>query len=441
MFQKVFLTAVTLLLLQMGGKAQEQADTAAARRWVNAHRKSIAGITGDYQAGSMAFLQKAAGTQRVIGLGEGTHGSSEFQQARVNIIRYLVTEKGFNIICFENSYGWSKALNDYILHGRGEPDSLMRHCLLGIWQTREVKSLLQWMRQYNQQHSRKVLFAGMDFSETSQTAAQIRELTAPLQDTLLQRLSIALLQYSQYQDEVYRSFNMPGEINRQQWLDNGLAAYETVTAIRNILDSKADNYRQQLGTAAWQALQASTLNSALAFYGIYRPVKQQQEASRDSGMAVMVTRLAQQDPGNKIIVWAHNAHIARKSLIDDSNGGGMGAFLQRHFGKDYACIGTGTAGGTVGVIREQFVNPSCQLYSTVLPQAAPGSWEALLAGVPAEQFYLPLHTGTGPVLQFPQRLAGYNEEKAPGYYVTADPRELYDGFLFFRQTSATRSLP
>lgn len=47
----------------------------------------------------------------IIGLGEGTHGTAEFNQVRAAISQKLIEERGFQYICFENNYGETFVFN------------------------------------------------------------------------------------------------------------------------------------------------------------------------------------------------------------------------------------------------------------------------------------------------------------------------------------------
>ena len=51
---------------------------------------------------SITPLVKEMGTKKIVGLGEGTHGTAEFYKLRYYITRILIEEYGFNHVAFEN---------------------------------------------------------------------------------------------------------------------------------------------------------------------------------------------------------------------------------------------------------------------------------------------------------------------------------------------------
>ena len=89
---------------------------------------------------------------RVVGLGEATHGSHEFFAMKHRVFRYLVEEKGFRSFALEGSWSSGLRLNDYVLHGKGDPRRIMREEFQDIyswWNNTDYLNLLTWMRSYN----------------------------------------------------------------------------------------------------------------------------------------------------------------------------------------------------------------------------------------------------------------------------------------------------
>jgi erythromycin esterase len=66
---------------------------------------------------------------------------------------------------------------------------------------------------------------------------------------------------------------------------------------------------------------------------------------RDRCMAENVAWIQKQNPDAKIVLWAHNYHVAKHE-------GAMGWHLERKFGDDYVAIGFATARGTYQAIAQ-----------------------------------------------------------------------------------------
>ena len=61
--------------------------------------------------------------------------------------------------------------------------------------------------------------------------------------------------------------------------------------------------------------------------------------TRDASMAENVAWILRQNPGAKLVLWAHNEHISRRD-------GAMGYHLARMFGSDYLPVGFATRQGS-----------------------------------------------------------------------------------------------
>ena len=51
----------------------------------------------------------------VVGLGEEHHTSDGFYRAKVALIKYLIAEKGFRALAFEESWNSTELINNYLL--------------------------------------------------------------------------------------------------------------------------------------------------------------------------------------------------------------------------------------------------------------------------------------------------------------------------------------
>lgn len=377
------------------------------------------------------------GAYRVVALGEGTHGTSEFQTLRAYITRYLVEKKGFTTVCLENSFGWCAVLDRYIQTGEGNLDTLMKENLLGMWQNAEMKALLQWMKDFNSRHTNKVHLAGMDYSAVAANGSIIKQITDRIGDRQIDSLAGKLVVHCNYMDEAYADLNNGGKkFAVKEILQNGVKAYETALA----LDSALQKTTQKSVAADTLGLLATAVyHTQLAFGSIYKPVKQKTQTSRDEIMAQVVKRLAENNPGAGVIVWAHNAHVARGRIFDDSNGGGTGAFLEAYFPGRYFVAATGTAGGSFCATNDRFIVNTSRFTSYSLPAAPDSSWEHAMAAQQNRCLYFDLTNKSKALPELPLRFLGYGQ--AGNYdFVNVQLNNLFDGFFFVRTTRGTTML-
>lgn len=126
---------------------------------------------------------------RVVCMGESTHGTHEFFTMRHRVFKYLVERHGFTTFFLEADYGSCLSANRYI---HGEYDDIheaIRNIRLWPWITEEMMELLNWMRDYNMQHSNQLSFLGGDvqfFSDAQRELDMIiRKYDPSLIDTTL----------------------------------------------------------------------------------------------------------------------------------------------------------------------------------------------------------------------------------------------------------------
>ena len=113
----------------------------------------------------LEFLDEIADKQ-IIGLGEATHGTKEFFNAKYRVFKYLVEKHGYKVIGFEADWGESLLINKAVLNGNpSEIEPLMKDKMLfWIWKTQEIKNLLVWMCEYNKGKAddEKIHYLGID---------------------------------------------------------------------------------------------------------------------------------------------------------------------------------------------------------------------------------------------------------------------------------------
>ncbi len=60
-------------------------------------------LTKSYTKADYVFLSTAIGSSQVVALGESIHVTREMPRVRLQIVRYLQEQMGFNVIAFEGS--------------------------------------------------------------------------------------------------------------------------------------------------------------------------------------------------------------------------------------------------------------------------------------------------------------------------------------------------
>jgi hypothetical protein len=78
------------------------------------------------------------------------------------MIEFLVEEMDFTVFAIEATFAGALELNDYVLTGDGDPQRALASLIYPAWNTEEVLALVNWMREYNATHEKKVKFYGFD---------------------------------------------------------------------------------------------------------------------------------------------------------------------------------------------------------------------------------------------------------------------------------------
>lgn len=115
-------------------------------------------------------LMDFIGDANLVLLGEASHGTHEFYQARAQITNRLLREKGFLAVAVEADWPDAYRVNRYV---RGlNDDTNGQEALSGfkrfptwMWRNRDVLEFVEWLRGYNQslpEEGRHVGFYGLD---------------------------------------------------------------------------------------------------------------------------------------------------------------------------------------------------------------------------------------------------------------------------------------
>ncbi len=368
-------------------------------------------------------------TKQIVGLGEGTHGTAEFYQLRYYISRILIEEKGFNHVAFENDATEMWLLNQQ-LNSTADVTMLMKKYMMGIWQNKETKQLLDWIKAYNQSHQRKVSVHGIDYP--------VQKPDIEMLTLLFKKAGISTF------DNALLSLSAAANLQDENWFGTNQKDFKTDWKGLNKLCGKAyvtaDSIQQQINHMDMAPeikadLQLALTNLKQGFEPFYPKAKY---VPRDSLMAHN-TSLIIKRKDDKVIIWAHDAHLGKKEVYNNSVGG-TGKYLLKLFPNNYFVLGTGTAIGQFGATTDaRAVNTSVMLpYALEVP--IKDSWEALLSTSPKTSHYFFTDAFSTTPLVKPQRFVGYGTKSGVSLYDKVNLAELYDAFLFIKETNAPTRL-
>jgi erythromycin esterase-like protein len=166
-------------------------------------------------------------------------------------------------------------------------------------------------------------------------------------------------------------------------------------------------------------------------------------ASRDQSMAENVRWILEQNPNAKIVLWAHNGHVATQSPYKP-----MGAFLREMYGSQMVVLGFSFNRGSFQAIGQANGRFTALQQHTVGPAVA-GSFDAMLATAHVPTFALDLrHPPAGAVATWADAVqstrwigAVFNSSMPEMYIGSMAPRRTFDAILFVDSTTAAHGLP
>lgn len=274
----------------------------------------------------LSFLKDLIKNKSVIALGEATHGSKEFFTMKHRLVRYLVEEAGYRVFIIEANQPECIRINDYVMHGKGSPEEALFNIYFWTWNTNEVLKMIKWMRSYNEGKADKdkVRFYGCDMQYTIAAAGFI------MRD--LDSLQIDYSHYKNLLDSLSsKSFRHLSRKNTSELK----AMYNQAVELFRYSDKYKTEFIEK-SDAKYFMQHHQYLNILLQAMTKYTS---EDGNFRDSCMAVNTKWISDYEQTDKIIVWAHNAHISKTKAYTTAEGYQMGYRLNKLFPDKYYVIG------------------------------------------------------------------------------------------------------
>lgn len=380
-------------------------------------------------------LRALIGPARVVALGEATHGTREFLRMKHRLFRALVAE-GFSVFALEAGQVEARAVNDYVLHGTGTARGALGGLGVWVWETEEILELIEWMRAWNADPARtpRLQFVGFDMQSPIASLKAVRrylEIVAPGEAAAwVQPIEVlahesgsagfAALSGERQAEVVATVDSIVGRFDRLR------RAWESATSPAAYAVARQDARILQQAT---QQFASGTLSAA----GSER---------RDRAMAENIQWLREHlDPGARMVVSAHNLHIADLA-------GRMGRPLRAALGDDWRTIGFELGEGTFQALhaRTDGARPNIEAIRLSTPRDGQASAAFLRAGPGVYALDLRTLPAFGPAAEWfrsPQivREVGYTFHSEATLTTAQSLAARYDALLFVARTTRARQLP
>ncbi|MGY0693958.1 erythromycin esterase family protein [Virgibacillus sp. FSP13] len=245
------------------------------------------------------FLKPMLQNKRFIFLGESSHCVKQYSVTKVNLIKYLHEELGFNIIAFESEMG-DCSTGDY-RSPKIDAKRFMKGSVGRAWHNESNLELFRYIK--SKEHSSSLHFTGVDVQQSKE-----KHFSAFLQNHLPSPLKE---RYVEWDEHVTEMLFKEGIIQRLR-LRQEAKKLENMgrELIRQI---KTQNFPNEL----LAKIIGQTLDNRLTYFkasmekGFSKLFK-----LRDELMAKNLEFLAKEIyPNEKFIIWAHNMHIKKESSV------------------------------------------------------------------------------------------------------------------------------
>lgn len=421
--------------------------TPAEIRWLTRHSAALRtflppppGAANPPDDRDLALFDSIVGGARVVGLGESTHGTSEFFEMKHRLVEHLVRTQGFDLFAVEANQLAVERLNAFVLGGPGETRDAMR-VMFRVWNTEEMQALVDWMRNYNASHpARPVRFIGYDMQDHQRPVDSLLAFVARTAPALRPRVEGLTAGYRAQPS--YSTPQLPDSI-RGGWLAQADTLAGLVAARRSewLSFARGPDDSARVEWAVHEAdlyRQAARLNASL------------NSPDRDSLMAGnLAWALRTLYPNARVIVWAHDVHVSHGGdPVRSFNGGAqMGAQLKQSFGLAYVAFSLLTAEGQYSATRSFTDHVVIAAQGFPAPAA---SVEGMLSRIPRPagspgltvDLRVPGRSADGAWLwrARPLRHIGYAAYDY-GFDLQAVMPLEFDGIVFIERSTASRMLP
>lgn len=247
---------------------------------------------------------------KILALGEVTHGSSEIFKMKSRVVKYLIEENGFDVFALEACMPEAYRLNEYITNGKGNPKDLINKMHFWIWETEEMLALINWMREYNSQHGRKIKFTGIDMQYYNGALDEIEAICRTGDNFLIGKSLDSLKSHLQV-------YEMCRKNKEEQTSESKVFFKEKWAELRNFAKNIVDSTSRN-----WFLQNVRILEQYSREYdGVYR----------DICMAENALWIRRHNSSSKMIIWAHNSHIQKM-------GKSMGSYISEKLKDEYKAV-------------------------------------------------------------------------------------------------------
>jgi len=262
----------------------------------------------------------------LVDLGEAEHMKREYYVIKTQLIKSLISEKGYTVLAFEGSINAFERINNYIngndtidmkrfLYAANITNDSILH---NLYYTKEIYDLINWIRIYNSSHPKKVSIVGFDFPNPTLLIQDINNqltVVAKKTNTINDSLNYFIDNLNKI-DHTYKNFyqNYMTYPKVMELFKQDSLIHPAKNSSEKVKEAKFLFKRKYsiLNDSLINRLKVN-LNALEALSVIF--VDPNGAIERDKNMYENISYYRNLYNGEKIILWAHNGHLSERELI------------------------------------------------------------------------------------------------------------------------------
>jgi erythromycin esterase-like protein/predicted phosphoribosyltransferase len=326
-------------------------------------------------------LEQLIGDARVVLIGEGSHGTHEFYEARAAITKWLIEEKGFCAVAAEADWPDAYRVNRYV-RGLGA-DKTADEALSGferfpawMWRNVVVRDFVDWLRIHNRLHESdgqpQAGFYGLDLYSLHRSMHEVITYLDKIDPKAAARARERYACFDHASADDGQAYGFSAAFGAGPSCENE-AIQQLVDIQRNALAYACRDGLIAEDEVFYAQQNAQTVRNAEAYYRAMFSGRVNSWNLRDQHMAQTLDALLKHldrhhdAPEARIVVWAHNSHVgdARATEVSADGQLTLGQLVRQRHGDRSRLVGLSTYAGTVtaasewgGVAERKTVRPA-----------------------------------------------------------------------------------
>jgi erythromycin esterase-like protein len=323
---------------------------------------ALTGLATDYDP-----LLDIIGDARFVLLGEASHGTQEFYQARAGITKRLIEEKGFVAVAIEADWPDAYRVNCFVRGAHDEESEGVASAADAVgalsgfkkfpqwmWRNTSVLSFINWLHRHNQSAATSTQQCGFYGIDLYSLSASMEEVIRYLDEVDPEAAKRARERYSCFDHFAHDSQAYGYATNY-----GGAQPCEDA-AIQQLLElqrratelARADGFMAE-DKHFYAEQNARLVKNAEEYYRSMFRGRASSWNLRDTHMAETLDALTEHlgregDPA-KVVVWAHNSHLGDARATEMGRGGelNVGQLVRQKYGSESVLVGFSTYSGEV----------------------------------------------------------------------------------------------